>query len=694
MFQGYAALGGVELANARRTKAYVDNMLPTFPLKDCDDCDGLRLALLDAPYDSPILDGASWIDQSNPATYDFLGFYPLSITGVDDSTTQAEVVQSITSGGYNGQQREATREIRVSGVLVAMNALGLDAGYAWLREALRSQACEQHDGSCSGSSFCYYAACPEIVSCYHPPAAGEEGVLTNVRAADGVRWSHPGLSDRDLDLSTEFFTNQDGFTFTYGYGVVASGEIVQRYGPITPQRTNYVRNPQLSVDTTGWVAASNVAITRTSDVGGSYAHIVPTGVSPLATVALDGAQSGPARLSFRLRAATGGTVTVRVHRVSDNAIMESFTFTTTTGLLNYSTALATAAGRYISFASATTIDVTNVLVEGGSLQMSYFDGDTIGTMPRSGAANAPTPEYEVSWLGAPNDSASRMTWLGRAIEHHCGVGLSGFVEAVADIADIRFSMAYGDAITAEEQAEKYERTMHDVTAISGVTTVRVFDLDEGAGAQVEFLLSASTPFAFHPPRVMLDAQQLELLPTVEFADPAPVTPPVFVIVDPDCPPIPAPPRPPVIPNTCADGPDEWDRYYVEIPGDEVSVWSKNLMTVSLHAPSEVRQVRVRLTENPFSWPVGDVDPAAFCSEFILSYLPANTELTVDGTVQRAWASIEGSEPIPASNLLYGADGGPMTWPEVSCGVPYLVTIDVPVGAGAGVVIDLELTKRS
>ena len=74
-------------------------------------------------------------------------------------------------------------------------------------------------------------------------------------------------------------------------------------------------------------------------------------------------------------------------------------------------------------------------------------------------------------------------------------------------------------------------------------------------------------------------------------------------------------------------------------------------------------------------------------------IPPSTELTIDGTVQRATASVAGLPTQPASNLLYGTDGTPMTWPSLSCGVPYVMTIDTPTNAPNDLSVSLSLTRQ-
>lgn len=98
-------------------------------------------------------------------------------------------------------------------------------------------------------------------------------------------------------------------------------------------------------------------------------------------------------------------------------------------------------------------------------------------------------------------------------------------------------------------------------------------------------------------------------------------------------------------------------------------------------------------ENPSLGMLSPVDPGSWCSEFVLSYLPPHTELTVDALTQTAYASVAGGEAQTASALLYGSDGGPMTWPALTCGIPYILTIDVPEPLLDDVTVGVDLTRR-
>jgi hypothetical protein len=90
-----------------------------------------------------------------------------------------------------------------------------------------------------------------------------------------------------------------------------------------------------------------------------------------------------------------------------------------------------------------------------------------------------------------------------------------------------------------------------------------------------------------------------------------------------------------------------------------------------------------------------VDTDVWCSEQIISYLPQATVLTLDGVTQRAWAEVDGGSPQSADHLLYGTGGTPATWPILSCGVSYLISLEVPIDAPEGnVSIEAAVTTRT
>jgi hypothetical protein len=174
-----------------------------------------------------------------------------------------------------------------------------------------------------------------------------------------------------------------------------------------------------------------------------------------------------------------------------------------------------------------------------------------------------------------------------------------------------------------------------------------------------------------------------------------LTAPADPLADPDCDPVPAPPRPPTIPSDCIEDVGTWRRYWATVPASEVSEWAMSVPTIYIdNGAVATRQVRIRVYPNPFGYPADQLPPDGFCAEQIISYIPPSSTMHLDGVLQRAWTEIQGGPPINADHLLYGTGGTPASWFELSCGIPYLLSFDVPLDAPAGnIAVRLEMTER-
>lgn len=167
------------------------------------------------------------------------------------------------------------------------------------------------------------------------------------------------------------------------------------------------------------------------------------------------------------------------------------------------------------------------------------------------------------------------------------------------------------------------------------------------------------------------------------------------LTDPDCPPIPGAPQPPQIDTECIEDVGTWRRYWVVIPESEVYDWLAVVPTLTVTTGGfAARQVRIRFYPNPDGVPPTASVELPVESEQIISYMPPNTVFTLDGVSQSAWASVAGGDERPADHLLYGANGLPATWPVLSCGGAYLISVDVPLDAPEGnIVTGASLTTR-
>lgn len=168
------------------------------------------------------------------------------------------------------------------------------------------------------------------------------------------------------------------------------------------------------------------------------------------------------------------------------------------------------------------------------------------------------------------------------------------------------------------------------------------------------------------------------------------------LLDPDCGPFPTPPRPPSIDVSCIAEVDQWRRYWIDIPAEEQADWTATLPTFIISTfGRSANQLRLRIYQDAFDNGVTEVTNGEYCSELILSYLPPNVELTLDSLNQRAYANVPGyADGLPADHLVFGTGGVPPTWPELECGIKYMVSLDVPSSIPVGAVqMKTLLTRR-
>lgn len=78
-----------------------------------------------------------------------------------------------------------------------------------------------------------------------------------------------------------------------------------------------------------------------------------------------------------------------------------------------------------------------------------------------------------------------------------------------------------------------------------------------------------------------------------------------------------------------------------------------------------------------------IDPNAWISEMVVSYVPANSVLILDSVEQSAIISVNGSEWANADHLLYGSRGAPVVWPILNCGTNHFVSFDTPTSVPVG-----------
>lgn len=166
--------------------------------------------------------------------------------------------------------------------------------------------------------------------------------------------------------------------------------------------------------------------------------------------------------------------------------------------------------------------------------------------------------------------------------------------------------------------------------------------------------------------------------------------------DPDCDPIPLPPRPPVVDTDCITEVGSWRRYWAVIAPENILDWISDLPTVTVSTgAAAARQVRIRLYENPDEVLPDQFSASTWISEQIISYMPARATYVLNGVDEQMSGSSDGGLTWTNLNhLLYGTGATPASWPVLQCGGGYLASFDVPLDAPAGnLTVNIELTRR-
>lgn len=160
-WNGWFSYDGNEVVNSARTEAYVQNAHFQW-FRPLYKSDSLAFMLGDGmKYTTPLLDDAPWVDQDVPESYDFYGFYPLDVNGIEDSTRVSEPVESLLDGGTPGRVRHTTKTIVFNGILLASSTAAADYGMRWLKSVLLGNACGPSvTSACNGAELCYLSAAP------------------------------------------------------------------------------------------------------------------------------------------------------------------------------------------------------------------------------------------------------------------------------------------------------------------------------------------------------------------------------------------------------------------------------------------------------------------------------------------------------------------------------------------------------
>lgn len=261
-----------------------------------------------------------------------------------------------------------------------------------------------------------------------------------------------------------------------------------------------------------------------------------------------------------------------------------------------------------------------------------------------------------------------------------------------------------------ECLDEYHRTMHKVTCTTGPTITAKSKLSNGGEAwTIEWTVVAGDPSRYAAPNPLV---QGFLDPTVPvpykdgfvpsggiWDDTGFVTtdPPCAVTVfgpvfDPTCELLVAPPAVPTVNPVCFDFPHNYRRRMITLPKQEIAYFWATVPVVTIHTTDEVRNLRIRFFEDDDN--DGDIDdPCNPEGDVVFTYLPSNSVVTFDGVARQIYVDTPGMNRRRADSVATDTDGGPFTWPELSCGCAYVVTVDMEQTQVVPT-LDLTLVKKA
>lgn len=176
------------------------------------------------------------------------------------------------------------------------------------------------------------------------------------------------------------------------------------------------------------------------------------------------------------------------------------------------------------------------------------------------------------------------------------------------------------------------------------------------------------------------------------SDPDCAVPTFQPVFDPLCPnPIP-PPNAPDVQLSCFNWPASFTRRKFVIPESYIPLWTSAAPIFKIQAKTEVRVMRLRFYADVLETGSADTDPCSYCGDIVFSYIPAKSTLVFDCTDQTV-SVVTGAVTRRADSLVFATDGTPFEWPELSCGSPYIVVVDMPASQ-VPPLIDMSLTAKA
>jgi hypothetical protein len=241
------------------------------------------------------------------------------------------------------------------------------------------------------------------------------------------------------------------------------------------------------------------------------------------------------------------------------------------------------------------------------------------------------------------------------------------------------------------EAYNFIREFYDTEIADGPTVKKKLPARRGVIWEVEFLITAGKPWAF---TALGEVGTLFMDTAANFQDPAGencgtiLDPYESYVDDPYFTGISKPPKPPTIlpPNLLSIS--SWRRKTLAIPAATTQRSGRTVPRLRIvTGPQDAQFLRLRFYRAEHGLSGCDFD-----GEFLISYIPANAVMTLDGLRRKASVTQPGGRQVPAGHLLFGSGGRPFLWPSMGCQHAYTMTADLMPGQ-PGVSVFLDTAVR-
>lgn len=323
--------------------------------------------------------------------------------------------------------------------------------------------------------------------------------------------------------------------------------------------------------------------------------------------------------------------------------------------------------------STRQVPVTELTGDGAVHTMARYAAREIRFVATAFAADEAAMEEGIAWL---RDVLAA---------DGCGVG-TGALGCTGHIARV-----FSAKPASMAEALAHQRTFYKVETIEGPRVAQKFPVKGFLMWEVEFTLRAGRPWAFSAEE---DLGTVDLPSGSSYTDPAwencSLEDDAYndFIDDPYFTAIAKPPRPAVIlpPNILDIA--SWRRRTLVLPPSVTQRWGRVVPVARVMTSGTSAQfIRLRFYRG-----TTDLFGCGYDGEFLVSYLPANAILTLDGIRQEVSVTLADGRVVPGGHLLYGSDGRPFAWPEMGCQETYTMTADMMPGQ-TGITVSLGAAVR-